>query len=144
MTDDQKTVRESAIRITLRTLEIDFGVDISPAADLHGQELQAWCEAAEDAVFNAQMTELKKPVEPAPAEKYFPIPRHFLKKREPLTPEQQAEIYADTEVPARFRTNETTQAFTKMMLDGTMNRLMSKGVEESIAADEAARKKQTG
>lgn len=45
---------EDALRLILRALELDFGVDVSPAADLHGDELRAWIDAADDALFAAQ------------------------------------------------------------------------------------------
>jgi hypothetical protein len=48
---------EASARITLRTLELDFSVDIASAKDLHGHALKVWCEAAEDAVFESQMAE---------------------------------------------------------------------------------------
>lgn len=50
---------ESEMLITLATLRESFGVDVAPAAGLHGQELAAWLEAAEDAVFEREHAELR-------------------------------------------------------------------------------------
>ena len=46
-------------RITLKTLEVDFGVDIKPAEKLKGEDLERWREAAEDKVFEQQLAEMK-------------------------------------------------------------------------------------
>lgn len=44
---------EGALRATLRKLASDFGVDVSPAADLQGAELAAWIDQAEEALLRA-------------------------------------------------------------------------------------------
>ena len=50
---------EHEMAITLAALRDSFGVDVSPAAGLHGQELVAWLEHAEDAVFEREHAELR-------------------------------------------------------------------------------------
>lgn len=50
---------EAISRITLKTLEVDFGVDIKPAEKLKGEDLERWREAAEDKVFEQQLAEMK-------------------------------------------------------------------------------------
>ena len=50
---------DEEMQITLRTLQLSFGVDVSPAAGLHGHELQQWIERAEDAVFEREHAELR-------------------------------------------------------------------------------------
>ena len=61
--------REAASRITLKTLQVDFGVDITPAEKLQGLALERWREAAEDRVAEQQFKEFqatapeKRPVE---------------------------------------------------------------------------------
>ena len=61
--------REAASRITLKTLQVDFGVDITPAEKLKGEALERWREAAEDRVAEQQFKEFqatapeKRPVE---------------------------------------------------------------------------------
>lgn len=57
---------EAISRITLKTLEADFGVDIKPAEKLKGEALEKWREAAEDKVFEQQLAEMKTP---APAKR---------------------------------------------------------------------------
>ena len=52
---------EAISRITLKTLEVDFGVDIKPAEKLKGEDLERWREAAEDKVFEQQLAEMKTP-----------------------------------------------------------------------------------
>ena len=52
---------EAISRITLKTLEVDFGVDIKPAEKLKGEDLERWREAAEDKVFEQQLAEMKPP-----------------------------------------------------------------------------------
>lgn len=42
---------EHEMAITLAALRDSFGVDVSPAAGLHGQELADWLELAEDELF---------------------------------------------------------------------------------------------
>ena len=60
---------EAISRITLKTLEVDFGVDIKPAEKLKGEALERWSEAAEDKVMEQQFKEFqatapeKRPVE---------------------------------------------------------------------------------
>ena len=60
---------EAISRITLKTLEVDFGVDIKPAEKLKGEALERWREAAEDKVMEQQFKEFqatapeKRPVE---------------------------------------------------------------------------------
>ena len=39
------------MQITLARLRDEFGVDVAPAMELHGQELAAWLEQAEDDLF---------------------------------------------------------------------------------------------
>lgn len=51
--------REEVSRITLQTLKVDFGVDITPAEKLKGDALEKWREAAEDKVFEQQLAEMK-------------------------------------------------------------------------------------
>ena len=63
---------EAISRITLKTLEVDFGVDIKPAEKLKGEDLERWREAAEDKVFEQQLAETKPPApakRPAEAQK---------------------------------------------------------------------------
>jgi hypothetical protein len=43
--------------LTLKRLNLEFGVDISGAEGLSGAELQAVCERLEDQLFERQMTE---------------------------------------------------------------------------------------
>ena len=50
---------EGEMALTLATLRDRFGVDVAPAAGLHGQELAAWLELAEDEVFNRELAELR-------------------------------------------------------------------------------------
>lgn len=50
---------EGEMALTLATLRDSFGVDVAPAAGLHGQELAAWLELAEDEVFNRELAELR-------------------------------------------------------------------------------------
>lgn len=50
---------EGEMQITLATLRDSFGVDIAPAAGLHGQELAAWLERVEDEVFEREHAELR-------------------------------------------------------------------------------------
>lgn len=45
--------------LTLVALRDSFGVDVAPAQGLHGQELAAWLEQAEDAVFEREHAELR-------------------------------------------------------------------------------------
>lgn len=42
---------EGEMQITLARLRDEFGVDVAPALALHGQELEAWLEQAEDDLF---------------------------------------------------------------------------------------------
>ena len=58
---------EHEMAITLAALRDSFGVDVSPAAGLHGQELAAWLEQAEDAVFEREHAELR-------AQRYYTRP----------------------------------------------------------------------
>lgn len=46
---------EAISRITLKTLEVDFGVDIKPAEKLKGEGLERWREAAEDKVLSSNL-----------------------------------------------------------------------------------------
>ena len=50
---------EDEMAHTLTTLRDTFGVDITPAAGLHGQELAAWLERIEDEVFEREHAELR-------------------------------------------------------------------------------------
>lgn len=50
---------EGEMAHTLATLRDSFGVDIAPAAGLHGQELAAWLERVEDEVFEREHAELR-------------------------------------------------------------------------------------
>ena len=50
---------EAEMALTLATLRDSFGVDVAPAAGLHGQELAAWLELAEDGVLNRELAELR-------------------------------------------------------------------------------------
>jgi hypothetical protein len=54
---DDKDYLNNSLLITLKTLESDFGVDVSEARELRGDALKAWVEAAEDAVFARQIAE---------------------------------------------------------------------------------------
>ncbi len=54
---EDKDYLNRSLLITLETLRVDFGVDISDAKGLTGDKLQAWVETAEDAVFEGQMLE---------------------------------------------------------------------------------------
>ena len=58
---------EGEMQITLARLRDEFGVDVAPAAGLHGQELAAWLEQAEDAVFEREHAELR-------AQRYYTRP----------------------------------------------------------------------
>jgi hypothetical protein len=40
-------------------LRDSFGVDVAPAQELHGQELAAWLEKAEDEVFEREHAEFR-------------------------------------------------------------------------------------
>lgn len=51
---------EHEMAITLAALRDSFGVDVSPAAGLHGQELAAWLEHAE---LRAQRTYRTRPAD---------------------------------------------------------------------------------
>ena len=42
---------EGEMQITLARLRDEFGVDVAPAAGLHGQELADWLALAEDELF---------------------------------------------------------------------------------------------
>lgn len=53
---------DEEMQITVETLRLDFGVDVTPAKGLHGAELQAWLEQAEDAVFEREHAELRAQV----------------------------------------------------------------------------------
>jgi hypothetical protein len=46
--------------IILSRLENEFGVDVTPAAGLVGDDLDRWLFYAEDAAFNRQMEELRQ------------------------------------------------------------------------------------
>ena len=50
---------ETEMQITLATLQAEFGVDVAPAQELHGQELAAWLEKAEDEVFEREHAEMR-------------------------------------------------------------------------------------
>lgn len=50
---------EGEMTHTLAMLRDSFGVDITPAAGLHGQELAAWLERVEDEVFEREHAELR-------------------------------------------------------------------------------------
>lgn len=50
-------INEAATRITLETLKLDFGVDISSTENLTGEALKAECERLEDVLFEQQMAE---------------------------------------------------------------------------------------
>ena len=50
---------EAVAAITLKTLQQGFGVDIAPAAQLKGEDLEKWLQAAEDRVFEQQLAEMK-------------------------------------------------------------------------------------
>jgi hypothetical protein len=47
------------MRLVLERLRDDFGVDIAPATDLHGQALSDWIDQVEDAVFEREHAELR-------------------------------------------------------------------------------------
>ena len=48
------------MKITLETLMLDFGVDVTPAEGLHGTELQQWLERVEDEVFEREHSEFSR------------------------------------------------------------------------------------
>ena len=50
---------ESVMQLVLERLRDDFGVDVATATGLHGRELAAWLEQAEDAVFEREYAELR-------------------------------------------------------------------------------------
>jgi hypothetical protein len=50
---------ETEMQITLAALQAEFGVDVAPTAGLHGQELAAWLERAEDEVFEREHAEFR-------------------------------------------------------------------------------------
>ena len=52
---DAGSTPEGALRATLRRLANEFGIDVSPAADLQGAELVAWVEHAEAAVLRDEL-----------------------------------------------------------------------------------------
>lgn len=52
---------EGALRATLRRLSNEFGVDVSPAADLLGSELVAWVEHVEAEVLREDLDGLSLP-----------------------------------------------------------------------------------
>ena len=58
---------ENEMALTLAALRVSFGVDVAPAQHLHGQELAAWLEQAEDAVFEREHAELR-------AQRYYTRP----------------------------------------------------------------------
>lgn len=58
---------ENEMALTLAALRDGFGVDVAPAQHLHGQELAAWLEQAEDAVFEREHAELR-------AQRYYTRP----------------------------------------------------------------------
>ena len=58
---------ENEMALTLAVLRDSFGVDVAPAQHLHGQELAAWLEQAEDAVFEREHAELR-------AQRYYTRP----------------------------------------------------------------------
>lgn len=51
-----RSSREMAV--TLRTLELGYGVDISGAVGLAGAELQAWLEQTEERLFQQSFDDL--------------------------------------------------------------------------------------
>ena len=65
---------EAISRITLKTLESDFGVDITPASQLKGEALEKWREEAEDKVFEQQMAELASSPSNKPRAAVAPAP----------------------------------------------------------------------
>ncbi len=52
--------------LTLKRLNLEFGVDISDAEGLAGAELQAVCERLEDELFERQMAERRAERSTAP------------------------------------------------------------------------------
>ena len=51
---------QEEMQITLARLAGEFNVDTTPAQGLHGQELAAWLEQAEDQVFHRELAELQQ------------------------------------------------------------------------------------
>lgn len=51
---------DEEMRITLATLQAEFGVDVAPASGLNGQELAAWLERVEDEVFAREYVDFQK------------------------------------------------------------------------------------
>lgn len=45
--------------IMLRRLDKEFGVDVEPAKELSGQQLDAWIEAQSDELFEREFAEFK-------------------------------------------------------------------------------------
>jgi len=45
---------DGELRLILRALELDFAVEVAPAAGLQGAELRAWIAAADTALFCCQ------------------------------------------------------------------------------------------
>ena len=55
---------EDEMQITLATLRDGFGVDVTPALQLHGQALANWLDQVEDQVFEREHAELRAQREP--------------------------------------------------------------------------------
>ena len=82
---------ETEMQITLARLRDEFSVDVAPALGLHGPELAAWLEVAEDVLFYDLMG--------SGAAKKSAIPAHFSPQKKLFTPEQEAAIKAELEIP---------------------------------------------
>ena len=52
--------RDEEMQITLQALALQFGVHIAPAQGLHGSELEAWLNQAEDKLFDHLCSGLNK------------------------------------------------------------------------------------
>lgn len=52
---------EAEMQLTLARLRDEFGLDISSAADLHGQELADWLARVEDDLFHQLLRDTRGP-----------------------------------------------------------------------------------
>jgi uncharacterized protein YxeA len=98
---------EAISRITLKTLEADFGVDIAPAAQLKGEALEKWREEAEDKVMEQQFKEFKASLpskSPAPmAPKATKTPAEAPKPKTHTTPSPTPEKSLVERLEASYR-----------------------------------------
>lgn len=52
--------RDEEMQITLQALTLQFGMYIAPAQGLHGSELEAWLNQAEDELFDHLCSDLNR------------------------------------------------------------------------------------